>query len=75
MQDNNGKAEVNVRIERIRGVCQMLADYYDSEMDSERAMVFRRAIAHEQPLNHMPVWAYRRTVAMLKELQRDVETT
>lgn len=67
--------EINVRNQRIIGVCQMLADYYDGELDCARAMIFRRAIAHEQPLNHMPEWAYRRAVALLKELQRDAEAT
>lgn len=72
--NGNGK-EVNIRTERIRGVCQILADWYDGEQQPEKAMVFRRVMASDKPLEKLPTWAYKQAVNLLRELQRDAEAT
>lgn len=75
MEKKNGNdKEVNIRVERIRGVCQILADWYDGEQQPEKAMIFRRAIASDKPLERLPAGAYKQAVNLLRELQRDAET-
>ncbi len=69
------KSNESVRLGRMRGVCQILADWYDGEQQPERAMVFRRVMASDKPLERLPAWAYKQAVNLLRELQRDVETT
>ena len=69
------KANESVRLGRIRGVCQMLADWHDGEQQPEMAMVFRRAMASDKPLERLPAWAYKQAVNLLRELQRGVEAT
>ena len=63
------------RLNRKRAVCQILADWYSDEQYHEKAMVFRRAIASDHPLERLPGWAYKQAVNLLRELQRDVEGT
>lgn len=63
------------RLNRTRAVCQILADWYSDELCHAKAMVFRRAIASDQPLEKLPEWAYKQAVNLLRELQRDVEGT
>lgn len=69
------KSNESVRLGRMRGVCQILADWYDGEQQPERAMAFRRAMASDKPLERLPAWAYKQAVNLLRELQRDVEAT
>ena len=63
------------RLNRMRAACQILADWYSDEQCHEKAMIFRRAIASDQPLERLPGWAYKQAVKLLRELQRDVEAT
>ena len=72
--EKNSK-ESNKRLERVHAICQILADVYADEQQHERAMIFRRAVASDRPLERLPGWAYKQTVKLLQELQYDVEHT
>lgn len=62
-----------MRKERMREVCQILANWYDYEQQYAKARTFRNAMAHGQPLKYLPSWAYEKAVSLLEELQRDTE--
>lgn len=73
MEKNSNESDK--RLERVRAICQILADVYADEQQHERAMIFRRAMASDKPLERLPAWAYKQAVNLLRELQRDVEAT
>ena len=61
------------RKERIKSVCQTLADECDYMGQHAQASAVRRAMYSDRPMSKLPAWAYKKVIRILRELQRDTE--
>ena len=61
------------RRERIKAICQSIADECDFAGQHMQASAVRRAMYSDRPINKLPAWAYKKVIQSLRELQRDTE--